>query len=309
MISVIIPVRDDEAGLRTTLASLQACLEGQEDAEVIVCNDGGGEAISAIARQYGCREAKLSHRAGSYAARNAGVRISRGDLLAFLDADQRVSPRWLKAGLAGLTESDYVGGHVSVETPDDSGSWHRYEKANAFPVLEYLKTMSFAPTANLFVRREVFDAVGPFCDRLQSGGDWEFGTRVAAAGFRQAYCSDAVSYHASRGFGSQLTKIRRVATGAADVRFGVWREPIARQVIASAWIVARFPLQVVSQCLRWYLFPSRRSAQELPFVLIRKGSSAIFNFWFVIHAVRHGFDRLVRHGRADRWHSIASRRS
>lgn len=45
-------------------------------------------------------------RPGSYAARNAGLHVARGDVYAFTDADCIPTPDWLTTGLATFKESD-----------------------------------------------------------------------------------------------------------------------------------------------------------------------------------------------------------
>jgi hypothetical protein len=73
---------------------------------------------------------------------------------------------------------------------------------------------SFAATANLFVRRAVFDAVGHFDERLLSGGDQEFGARAHAAGVPIDYAPAAVVHHAARRSLSELlAKAHRVGVG------------------------------------------------------------------------------------------------
>jgi len=58
--------------------------------------------------------------------------------------------------------------------------------------------MGFSATANLFVRREVIEAVGTFDESLRSCGDLGFGQRVRDAGIGQAYSHETVIRHHAR---------------------------------------------------------------------------------------------------------------
>lgn len=291
-ISIIIPVGNDVPGLVTTLSSLQQAEGYGPTVEVIVCNDGGSEAVSRAARESGCVEALLAVNRGSYAARNAGIALARGQALAFLDADQHVDHNWIKQGLQGLDTADYVGGKIVIEMPANGDRWHLYDQIHAFPVQDYLRRKHFAPTANLFVRRHVVDEVGAFNPALRSGGDWEFGARVASRGFRQAYRAEAITYHASRSREEQFKKLRRTASGIVDVRIISGGEHPAKLAAPALVKLASMPFQLASQGLKWALIPSHRSQPEFSFAMIRKAHTTAFEYWTLHRAV----ERLVARG-------------
>jgi GT2 family glycosyltransferase len=224
-ISVIIPVGRDVAGLVATLQSIGSQHWDYSAVEVIVCNDGGGTEISSVIAQFGCREARLDVNRGSYAARNAGIRIARGRAFAFLDADEIITQEWLGAGAAALETADYVGGRILVPASPESPFWERVDAAFAFPVAFYLQRRRYAPTANLFVRRSVFEALGGFDEALTSGGDREFGTRVARSNLVQQYCAEATVFHPARNLREQLRKIRRTSRGNAALEIMLWGRP------------------------------------------------------------------------------------
>jgi glycosyltransferase AglI len=229
LLSVVVPVRDDVEGLRTTLESLRIELGARTDVEVTVAIDGESSDVCRMAETFGFATTTLPHPVGSYAARNAGIRSSRGRNLAFLDADQRVGPGWIDSGVQSLEEADYVGGAVDVLLGRAHSAWESFDQLTAFPVRRYVTSMHFAPTANLFVRRSVFETVGMFHDCMQSGGDREFGVRVYKAGLLQAYCDAARTLHPARSKRAQLAKQSRVARGVVHLRVGIWDQ--------SPWVV------------------------------------------------------------------------
>jgi len=286
-ISILIPVHDDLKGLVITLQSLKENgIVDRLDTEIIICNDGGGEIISNLTKQYDCKEAKLEHQSGSYAVRNKGIEIANGDILAFLDADQRVDKSWLDAGLKALEAADYIGGRIKIETSDQPDIWELYDQMKAFPVSEYLKDQYFAPTANLFVRREVFEKVGIFRNELYSGGDYEFGIRIKKAGFVQRYAPDAITYHKARNKREQLKKIQRVAKGSVEVKFVYLRESPLKVALTSFFILIKVPFEMIWRVTK-YLFECLdvNSSKCLYIILIGKYRKLFHYYWLLIFSM------------------------
>jgi glycosyltransferase involved in cell wall biosynthesis len=213
--SVIVPVYNDPAGVRTTLEALVA--QSWTAHEVLVVDNGSTDGTPAIVDEYadgdGVRRLTEDTR-GSYAARNRGIEAASGEYLAFLDADTWVAPGYLRRVTHAMREGghDYAG--CSVEVVDAAGPVGRYVAATAFPVKRHLAIEEFAPTCCLTVHRRVVEAVGPFDGTLISGGDVEFGKRVAAAGFDQVYLPDVSVCHPARDtLGALVSKYVRVGRG------------------------------------------------------------------------------------------------
>lgn len=280
-ISIIIPVFRDIDGLKITLESIRIRQWDPSRVEVIVCNDGGGDAVSALAAQFGCVEARLAENRGSYAARNAGVRIARSHTLAFIDADEIVTADWLTAGLAALEHADYVGGRVVVDAGANATFWERVDASFAFPVTTYLERRRFAPTANLFVRRTVFQHVGGFDEALTSGGDQEFGVRVAQSGLQQRYCEQAIVIHPARSFPEQLRKARRTSRGSARLQILMWRRS-GIALAAKAAILAAAKLGHAAVLAAAFPFVRPKSLPR-DTVLLAAGHALIGSYYHVAH--------------------------
>lgn len=256
IITIVIPVHDDVSGLEATLRSI-ASLETQVPYQVIVCDDHGPSAIADIANKYRHRHVRLHSHSGSYAARNAGVAIADTPYIAFLDADQTLSPHWIDAGLQALQHADYVGGKIVVQSDDPSDIWKSFDERTAFNVPQYINQWKFAPTANLFVRKGVIEAVGGFNERLRSGGDRVFGRKVHEAGFRQAFVPNAVTYHHARRKRAQIEKKVRTGTGMADVRVIAWEQHWMLVVLHGLYHMARIPIN-------WILSITTNSDMAMP---------------------------------------------
>lgn len=279
--SIIIPVYKDSEGLRTSLESLHTKgVISRPDTEVIVCNDGGGKNISSLANQYNVRVVELIKNQGSYAARNRGIEATTGKTLIFLDADQKIDENWLDKGIKALENADYVGGRIIVEHGETPTTWEIFDTFNAFPVEQYINQTHYAPAANLFVRREVFDKVGLFNEKLRSGGDYEFGQRVHRFGFKQTYSSEAITFHPARNYSQQVKKLKRVGEGAADIDLFIIRKNFISILITEYLILFKTILET-SIRLFCSLISSRKNTKMPTQVhILMKGKRKFLFHWF-----------------------------
>lgn len=218
-VSVIIPVYNDGERLRLCLAALAAQTYPASRFEVIVVDNAADESLAELSRAYPWLKLAREPRPGSYAARNTGLSLAVGDVLAFTDADCIPAPDWLEQGGARLSAEancGLVAGRIRVffRDPARPTAVELHESLHAFPQHKYVSEARYGATANLFTRRAVFEHVGPFNDQLKSGGDQEWGNRVHAAGYRQVYCEEAaVGHPARRSFRELFRKVTRVTGG------------------------------------------------------------------------------------------------
>src|SRR5690606_1488969 len=201
-----------------TLSSLHNQTLKSNEYEVIVVNDGADPAITSLCNDYGVQVISHKPNRGSYYARNRGVEKSRGEFLAFVDADIKVPVDWLEKGVKALREYDYVAGDIKIDETKVKTLTNYYELKTAFPVRDFFLGGHYGPTANVFVRRRVFEEIGGFDERLQSGGDREFGERIFQfTGFKQAYCKDIAVLHPPRDYRGLIKKLDRVYKGKNDL--------------------------------------------------------------------------------------------
>jgi glycosyltransferase involved in cell wall biosynthesis len=223
-VSVIVPVYNDPAGIRTTLDALTAQSYGAY--EVLVVDNYSTDETREVAAEYADRVEHVSvlderRRQGSYAARVRGIRHAEGDVLAFVDADMTVDADWLDRAVETMREDDldYVGCRVELYTEGEESLLATYNRLNGFPVDSYVSELQFAPTCCLLVRREVVETIGPFDPRFVSSGDREFGQRVAAAGFDIGLAEDVRMYHPTRTtLDSLVSKAVRIGRGKHQLR-------------------------------------------------------------------------------------------
>lgn len=153
---------------------------------------------------------------GSYVARNAGLKVATGAVIAFTDSDCVCTPQWLSRGVAELLSDPaigVVGGGVEPLAAGSNGPslTERYDAFFHMRQAHYVTNMGFAATANCFVRRALFDKLGPFDTRFRSGGDKAWCGTVLAAGYSVAYCPEAAVLHDARQLDGLVVKSRRLA--------------------------------------------------------------------------------------------------
>ena len=174
-VSAIIPVFNGTATLRQAIDSVLD--QGSSGLELIVVDDGSTDSTPAMIESYGARVRQIRQtNAGPAAARNAGVRIARGEYLAFLDADDRWLPAMLDRSIEMLdSDPDCVMAYGNLLMVDSDG--HSLaacliggEYAHAPSMDEILTRMwPIMPSAAL-IRRPAFDACGGFVEDFRGAG-------------------------------------------------------------------------------------------------------------------------------------------
>jgi glycosyltransferase involved in cell wall biosynthesis len=208
-VSVIIPARDAAPTLGRTLEAL-AAQRLEAPYEVIVVDDRSLDDTAAIAEGHAPLVTVIRHEQGQGpgAARNRAVAAARAPVLAFTDADCFPDPDWLNRGLEALAGADLVQGRV---VPDPLVARTPFDRS-----LSVEGDGGFYQTANLFVRRAVFEEVGGFWDwaladplrrrwsvdhrraramRTPIGEDTQFAWEARRRGARSAYAPDALVHH------------------------------------------------------------------------------------------------------------------
>lgn len=218
--SVIIPVYNDPEGLETTVDSLLD--QTVEDYEIIIADNASTDCTQAIASAYS-NLAEVTHVIedevqSSYAARNAGIIASQGEILCFVDADMWVDSTWLEQVQSRMNadDIDYFGCNVEIVIEDEtpSAAYNQQNSFHSFSIENAVSERHFAPTCCLVTRKRVIEDVGLFDERLISGGDAEFGRRVHEAGYEQVYAADITMYHPARSSLPSIVKRRyRIARG------------------------------------------------------------------------------------------------
>lgn len=198
--SVIIPTYKDWERLEKCIGRLLHAPKNNFDFEIIVVNNEENHSPPVSIKKPARVRIIHEPEPGSYAARNSGARLASGRYLAFTDADCLPDDNWLQHAVTHFreTECDLLGGRIDIFMEEGGNAWaYIYEKNTAFSQKKNV-AKGHAVTANLIVKREVFEQLGGFDSTLKSGGDWDFSRRAVKSGFQLHYADDVIVKHPAR---------------------------------------------------------------------------------------------------------------
>lgn len=210
-VSVIVPVYNDYRNLINCLTSLAKQTYPRNLYEVIVVDNGSTEDYGNITALFPGIVSVKEEYPTSYAARNKGVSVSRGEVIAFTDSDCVPDECWIEAGvnqLAGNPDCGLVAGKIrfSYKKPGHPNPAELFDSLNYLCQKHYVLNLRFGATANVFTRKKIFDKVGLFNSALYSGGDVEWGRLVFSSGYKLVYADDVCVTHPAR---HSLNQIRQ----------------------------------------------------------------------------------------------------
>lgn len=198
-VSVIVPFFNAEKTLTSCINALLR-LEGRDFEVLLIDNnstDGSATVARTVAEQhperfYYCTET----RQGPVFARNHGAALARGEILAFIDADCLVQPAWLSEMVRAFEDprigavAGKIGSHDAATVFDKFHALFTFRgPRNAQTFNRFALTNGGFPTANLAVRKEIFQRIGGFDPALNllAGEDYDLCARIYREGFHIRY--------------------------------------------------------------------------------------------------------------------------
>jgi glycosyltransferase involved in cell wall biosynthesis len=178
-VSIVIPCYNQGATLLEALASVEQ-VRNENVIDVIIVDDGSSEAetskiLDGLAKTGHCVVSQ-PHR-GLAAARNAGIRLAKGEFILPLDSDDRLRDVYLNEGVSLLRRNPSVGVIYSDAEyfGEKSGRWQTPE----FDLLSLIRG-NFIDACALF-RKKLWEEVGGYDERMPWTGseDWDFWLRAA----------------------------------------------------------------------------------------------------------------------------------
>jgi glycosyltransferase involved in cell wall biosynthesis len=192
LISVVVPTRNRAALLERLLGSF--CWLDYPSWELIVVDDGSIDRTpSTVAAFAGDLPIRYIYQPWSKmgSARNRGVAIARGEIVAFTDDDCTVSGEWLLALVRGFAEHPEALG-VQGRTVTDHRAMTPFTRQ-----VEQLSGGQPYRTCNIAYRRDVLTDIGGFDPQLIRGEDVALGMQILERG-PIAFAPDAVVCHPPR---------------------------------------------------------------------------------------------------------------
>jgi len=176
-VSVVVPAFNAAATIEETLQSVSQ--QTYRNLEVIVVDDGSSDETAALVRRRGARDPRFrvisQPNGGVASARNAGVRASRGEFVAFIDADDLWHPTKIAKQLAALLSAGpetalvYSPFRVIDAAGNVIGSPHKYG-VNGWVLHRHFHTNLVGNGSALLIRKRVLEEFGGFDTWLRSQG-------------------------------------------------------------------------------------------------------------------------------------------
>jgi glycosyltransferase involved in cell wall biosynthesis len=204
-VSVIIPAFNVAGYVARAVES--ALDQTYRDLEVIVVNDGSSDTTDAALQPFAdrIRYVEQSHK-GIGAARNAGLQLATGSIIALLDADDW----WMPARLARMVEYLADTGSVGFATSDaflvrngrtlESTFYGTAPRLGRFAVRNQRARImqgSFVFVMAL-IRRELFERHGFFREDLPACADWDLWLRFILRGERAGLVNEPLAFYRLR---------------------------------------------------------------------------------------------------------------
>ncbi|GGX49692.1 glycosyltransferase [Saccharospirillum salsuginis] len=237
LVSIVLPAHNEANSINACLDSIMASDYPRDRFETILVDNSSTDGTPDLARQFPVEVYELPN-VNVGAVRNYGAGKANGSILAFLDADCVVDPRWLKKGVETLQNLsvDVVGGGIKLGA---SPSW-----VESFWLLE-CRHGSTRPTeligCNIFIRKSVFESVGGFNEQITSGEDTDISRKLKASGHSVPVITDLAVVHL--GNAKSMTSFIRRQQWHAENYISHWKSSIADPVF---YLVLWFTLMVAS---------------------------------------------------------------
>jgi succinoglycan biosynthesis protein ExoA len=266
LISVIVPVRNEERHIRHTLARLLAQDYPADRFEVLVADGRSDDATRAVVQSVAALHPNVrlldNPRRWSSAGRNAAVRAARGEILVLIDGHCEITNPHYLAELAGAfarSGADCVGRPQPLDVAGASPLRRAVAAARSSPLghnpdsFIYSSEERFVRPQSVAVayRRAVFDRVGLFDESFDACEDVEFNHRVDRAGLRCFFTPRVALHYHPRG--SLAGLFRQMA------RYGRGRVRLLRKhretFSAGCFVPAAFVLGLVAGLVAALLSP------------------------------------------------------
>jgi glycosyltransferase involved in cell wall biosynthesis len=179
MLSFVIPAFNEARLIGATIDSIHGALEGRYAYEIIVVDNGSTDDTAPIAARAGATVLSRPQD-GLAALRNEGVTRSSGHIIVFLDADVVLKPEWARNihdAVRRLTSDPLMVLGSVCDVPDGAGLLER-----AWFDPKYSQRYSHVGTGHMLISRALFDQLGGFETRLETGEDYDLSHRARALG-------------------------------------------------------------------------------------------------------------------------------
>ena len=163
-VSVVVPVRNSPKRIATCIEALLVQTYPKDRARIVIIDNDSDDDTRSIAERYPVELVVEKTAHNPYVARNAGVAVATGEIIAFTDANCVPAEDWLTRGVRALLDSgaDLAGGRVTFTFSARPTVGEVVDAMTNVDVEASIANHRACMTGNLFVRRAVFDEIGVF---------------------------------------------------------------------------------------------------------------------------------------------------
>lgn len=183
LVSVIIPAYN--MADYTVLTVESVLKQTYPHVEVLVIDDGSKDDTAAKLLPFG-EKIQYHHQlnGGACSARNYGIRLAKGEILAFVDCDDLYHPEKIAVGVNYFQQNPDVGLlHTAVRLVDGQGAEIRTKHLSITEqpkmIHQQLVQGNFIHNPTVMVRRACFDTVDGFDEALFPPADWDMWLRIS----------------------------------------------------------------------------------------------------------------------------------
>jgi len=215
-VTVVIPVHDDVTYLEEALASVYD--QTHPSWEIVVVDDGSTDPAAVAFLDQLQRPRLRLHRqdnTGLPGARNAGMKLARGEFLVPLDSDDELAPEFLSTLIDALGRSPEAGfAHCLARLHGDiEAVWVPR------PFNPYWQLIENAVVGCVLMRTAAWESVGGYDETMTSGNeDWELWLRLTGAGWGQIRVEEPLFRYRKHGVSMSVTTEGRFEEGRRMVR-------------------------------------------------------------------------------------------
>jgi len=198
-VSVVLPVLNGAATISDTLDSLMAQSPVPASMEIIVVDNGSTDATREIVSRYSAVTLIQEQRRGPAAARDAGLRAARGEVILYCDADTLLTRKWVGELCRCFSDSRVMlAAGCTLSYPPVTPADHYLSTMQVYEAESNIArpVLPFAASVNLGVRREAALSIGGWDAEMMTSEDVDFCTRlIARYPGPIAYAPKAVLFH------------------------------------------------------------------------------------------------------------------
>ena len=182
LVSVVIPTYNLGRYLGATIDSILA--QDYRRVELIVIDDGSTDNTRDILASYGDRlRWQAQPNSGQVAALNRGWRLSRGEILSWIGADDLLLPNAVSTSVKWLAERpDVVLTYCDFNLIDSNSLVIRHHRTPDFSYYDMVVRVICPPGPGAFFRRAAFEATGRWDDSLRVMLDYDYWLRLGLQG-------------------------------------------------------------------------------------------------------------------------------